>query len=498
MTTSDHKTRIEDISVEIDIEKQLEAREDFEQKYYNILALAECLTTADEKSKEIQKFHYLKSSLSGNAKSAQSTDTIDNMHPAQPVLLSTAIVEIRSQSGVYHQARALLDSGSERSFITQTLCDKLNPPILQSTQKIHGVGNTITQCSQSCDIEIQSRTGSYTARIQCLILPQITSNLPMKTYNVNLFTIPDNIVLADPTFYDSQPIDLLIGADLFWELVREGKIRLKNGPYLQNTHLGWIISGSFQSITRKQRHVSCNFTQTVDSDTCSLDQLLRSFWEIEELLINFPKLSYEERACEEHFIKTTSRTADGRFKVRFPFKHSPKLLGDTRTQAERRFYALEKRLQRNPTYKQMYIDFIHEYINLGHMSLVHSYQTPHYFLPHHGVFREHSTTTKLRVVFDASMASTSGLSLNDLQMIGSAIQGDLIAILLRFRENRYVACADIEKMYRQVLIEDDERDYQLILWRDDPSKPLMILSVHKNEARSSVCIAFYKQCALQE
>lgn len=208
---------------------------------------------------------------------AQSADTIDNMHPAQPVLLSTAIVEIRSQSGVYHQARALLDSGSERSFITQTVCDKLNPPILQSTQEIHGVGNTITQCSQSCDIEIKSRTGSYAARIQCLILPHITSNLPMKTYNVNLFTIPDNIVLADPTFYDSQQIDLLIGADLFWELVREGKIRLKNGPYLQNTHLGWIISGSFQSITRKQRHVSCNFTQTVDSDTCSLDQLLRNF-----------------------------------------------------------------------------------------------------------------------------------------------------------------------------------------------------------------------------
>lgn len=76
------------------------------------------------------------------------------------------------------------------------------------------------------------------------------------------------------------------------------------------------------------------------------------------------------------------------------------------------------------------------------------------------------------------MASTSGLSLNDLQMIGSAIQGDLIAILLRFRENRYVACADIEKMYRQVLIEDDERDYQLILWRDDPSKPLMVYQLN--------------------
>ncbi|KAA5610011.1 hypothetical protein F3H11_35640 [Pseudomonas aeruginosa] len=33
-------------------------------------------------------------------------------------------------------------------------------------------------------------------------------------------------------------------------------------------------------------------------------------------------------------------------------------------------------------------------------------------------------------------------------------------------------------MYRQVLIEDDERDYQLILWRDDPSKPLMVYQLN--------------------
>ncbi|GJQ75227.1 hypothetical protein Trydic_g9827 [Trypoxylus dichotomus] len=37
-----------------------------------------------------------------------------------------------------------------------------------------------------------------------------------------------------------------------------------------------------------------------------------------------------------------------------------------------------------------------------------------YYLPHHGVIKMDSTTTKLRVVFDASVKTSSGLSLKDV------------------------------------------------------------------------------------
>lgn len=82
-------------------------------------------------------------------------DDLNSTHAAHSVLLSTALVEIRSSSGMYHLARVVLDSGSERSFISQSLCDKLNTHIIQSTQQIHGVGNSVTQCSQSCTIELK-------------------------------------------------------------------------------------------------------------------------------------------------------------------------------------------------------------------------------------------------------------------------------------------------------------------------------------------------------
>jgi hypothetical protein len=133
----------------------------------------------------------------------------------QPVLLSTAIVEVLSQSGVYYKARAVLDSGSERSFITQSFCDKLNTPLIQSTQQIRGIGSSIIQCSRSCFIELKSLNSNYATRIQCLVLPNITSKIPNFVINLNNFNIPSDITLADQKFFENQPIDLLIGADLF-------------------------------------------------------------------------------------------------------------------------------------------------------------------------------------------------------------------------------------------------------------------------------------------
>ncbi|XP_062531657.1 uncharacterized protein LOC134201239 isoform X1 [Bombyx mori] len=383
----------------------------------------------------------------------------------QSILLSTAVVEVADVHGTYHKARALLDSGSQRCFISKSLCQLLNTRLIQSTNEVQGVGDTVIYSTQACNIVVKSCIdNTFTTRIHCYVLSKITASVPIVCQLGAQFCFPDNIRLADPDFLGSRPIDILIGADLFWDLLGEGKIRLPNGPYLQNTSLGWIISGPINN-SYTQKNTQIHFTNALDTQ-------LRLFWEIEEL----PKIrdaqTEEERACEEHFIRTTTRNSEGRFCVRVPLNQSPEVLGDSYTQAERRFLALEKRLQRSPEYKRLYSNFMQEYQSLGHMTQVDSYESPCYFMPHHGVFRELSTTTKLRAVFDASAPSSSGKSLNDLQLVGPPIQGDLVSILLRFRQHKYVACADVEKMYRQCLVDEDQRSLQMILWRDEPSNPL--------------------------
>lgn len=88
------------------------------------------------------------------------------------------------------------------------------------------------------------------------------------------------------------------------------------------------------------------------------------------------------------------------------------------------------------------------------------------------MLRLQSTTIKLRVVFDASSRSSSQISLNEILMVGPTIQEELYSTLLRFRFHKFAVTADIEKMYRQVLVGEADRNFQLILYRTTPTEPL--------------------------
>lgn len=84
-----------------------------------------------------------------------------------------------------------------------------------------------------------------------------------------------------------------------------------------------------------------------------------------------------------------------------------------------------------------------------------------------------STTTKYRVVFNASRRDDSKTSLNDHLMVGPVIQRQLFDILVKFRTYNIAGyCADITKMYRQILVHSEDRKYQRILWRSNQKSPI--------------------------
>ncbi|XP_059226530.1 uncharacterized protein LOC131998179 isoform X3 [Stomoxys calcitrans] len=119
-----------------------------------------------------------------------------------------------------------------------------------------------------------------------------------------------------------------------------------------------------------------------------------------------------------------------------------------------------------------------EYEHLGHMEKVGRYPQdlpPNiYFLPHHGVLRESSTTTKLRVVFDGSSRVPPQPSLNDELASGPPLQNDLPTIIIRWRRFKISFTADLEKMFRQINVCNDHQLYQCILWRDPNTNDLNI------------------------
>ncbi|XP_065088850.1 uncharacterized protein LOC135710258 [Ochlerotatus camptorhynchus] len=191
----------------------------------------------------------------------------------------------------------------------------------------------------------------------------------------------------------------------------------------------------------------------------NLQEQLTKFWEIETCRSSSSQ-SVEETACEAFFDQTTTRDDAGRFIVALQKREFIiNQLGESRNIATRRFLSLERRFQLNPELKTAYADFIHEYERLGHMVQFPDVeeQFPVYYL--HS--KLDSTTTKLRVVFNASCKTSSGVSLNETLMVGPAVQEDLIAITLRFRLFRIAIVADVEKMHRMILI-------YLLVYRDFP------------------------------
>jgi len=163
-----------------------------------------------------------------------------------------------------------------------------------------------------------------------------------------------------------------------------------------------------------------------------------------------------------------SRKEQGRFIVKLPFKDcGPNILSDSRKVALKRFHSIEKRLGRDPYLKTQYSQFINEYIALDHMKAISERLdggSDFFYLPHHCVFKSTQGSNKIRVVFDASIKSSTGMSLNDTLMVGPTIQQNLFSILLRFRTFQFVFSADIVKIqYRQILIHPSQTRYQRIL-----------------------------------
>ncbi|GBO24146.1 hypothetical protein AVEN_206030-1 [Araneus ventricosus] len=156
------------------------------------------------------------------------------------------------------------------------------------------------------------------------------------------------------------------------------------------------------------------------------------------------------------------------------------ILGDSYQMTSKRLNNLWKRLNRDPTMKFLYSEFLREYKNRNHMEEItkcnHSNDVG-IFLPHQGVLSPSSITAKLRVVIDASAKTTTVYSLNDLLCAGGVVQEDLFSIFTRFRKHQYAFTADISKMFRQIEINPSQRKYLKLLWKERPEENIKVFAL---------------------
>lgn len=391
-------------------------------------------------------------------------------------LLGTAVVGAKTLQGINQLLRLLLDQGSQSSFITEAAVQLLGLKKRPKRTVFSGVGDQDPLCSNfTVSVTLHSRTDTnFSLTIEAHVVKNITSLLPSGRVKIANWPEIEALTLADPQYHTPNKIDMLLGAKPYGKVLKEGLIKgpAPESPIAQDTHFGWVLSGEVPSAsaTRTCHHITMSSTNEANDD------LLKKFWEIESVIPEVQEkaiLTEEEVRCEEIYQKTTCRDEEGRYVVKLPFRdEDPQCqYGNSRDLALKRFHHLEGKFKKNRELAERYKEVFNEYIELGHMERVpknDEKRSTAVYLPHHAVVRENKATSKVRIVFDASMKSLNSPSLNEDLLVGPMLQQPLRHIIMRWRQHPISISADIVKMYRQVKIAPEDADFQRVVWREDP------------------------------
>ncbi|XP_065360529.1 uncharacterized protein LOC135954335 [Calliphora vicina] len=309
---------------------------------------------------------------------------------------------------------------------------RLQLPKSHDNTVLYGVGGEKPNYTKGkVQLEIFAEKHNRTLLVKTYCLQNLTQYLPTDTIRGKSLDYFRNLPLADPAFHQRNRIDIILGANVFPHCILDGQHTHPSGsPIAVNTIFGWIVMGDII-----EQPVRSTFVAHVYP---SLDIHLQKFWETEECILQGKIVSPDEEKAEKHYVDTVQRLDDGRYMVRLPFKNDSIELGESKLAAIKRLQSMERKFMKNEDLKVEFLKFMDEYKELNHMEATSNDVKAAYYMPHHAVLKPTNTTTKLRVVFDASCKSSNDLTVN------------------------------VEKMYRQVLIHPEDRPYQCILWRKSP------------------------------
>ncbi|XP_062713924.1 uncharacterized protein LOC134290747 [Aedes albopictus] len=174
--------------------------------------------------------------------SCSSRDSPSSKH----VFLMTAMINLTSKNGQAHRVRALLDSGSQINLIADSVVQRMKLLKFPANVPVVGVNGTRTQLHHKVVVQMRSNCSDFATNLDCYTVPKVTDSTPAVRVNLDSWNIPPGILLADESFHCPSEIDMLIGAELFAEILKQGRIKLSDRlPSLIETEFGWTVTGPY-------------------------------------------------------------------------------------------------------------------------------------------------------------------------------------------------------------------------------------------------------------
>ena len=379
------------------------------------------------------------------------------------VLLQTLKVSVKGRKTV--KANILFDTGSDRTYVSQSLVDRVQPEWIEQRElSFASFGSKTASSLEKRNVyNLLLQGPGEMVSVQATSIPIICSPLTQPKVPTHLLSKLGEVVPV--TQGQKMNIDILIGLDHYWKIVNSGPKFLTPQLVAQDTALGCMLSGRLPSNdgARPKHSISSTlFCREIP------ERSLQAFWDLESVGINIDR--EVEDPVVEKFKREVIKEGD-RYSVALPWKENSKPhLVNNRRSAMKRLQNLSNRLEKDEDLKNKYHEVFTDMLGNGMIEEVPTEEkentNPVFYLPHHPVIKHASTTTKVRPVFDASAKGYNGVSLNDCMHAGPNYLPDLPGLLMRFRRWNVALTADVTKAFLQVGVKEEDRDVHRFLWDD--------------------------------
>ena len=410
---------------------------------------------------------------------------------SEKILLSVVLVKLRYENKEVI-TYAALDSMSSASFISKELWQKIDCPGRKTEITVKTVNGEMKQESAVVtNLSVSSVNATKEISLPSLY---VQNSLPIETSDIVshdiLMSYPQLQHLCDEIcdLNPSIPIGLLIGVNCPKALEPTQCISSgMYGPCAIKTILGWCVSGpvnSSRSRTTSNNALICNFTSCRDSvlnvKESELPEMIQRMYEydfvessISPHLLTGAKTDVSESECEKalscndrkfiRLMQNSVRQVNGHYELPLPLIDQS--LPNNKVQALKRLRGLRQRFDKDEKYKNDYICFMNEMLEKGYATKSSDEISNSWYIPHHGVYHPRKPN-KVRVVFDCS-AHHMNTSLNKSLLSGPDLTNSLVGVLLRFRQESIAIMADIESMFYQVKVPEQQQNYLRYLWWPD-------------------------------
>ena len=367
---------------------------------------------------------------------------------------------------------ALLDSGSTCSLIRGDVADQLNLDGPTTSLDLFGIQVTSHLKTKRVSFNIAPVNEDSTRYLVENALVAEKLNVPPASVNIaNIRSQWKHLADIELQDVNRAEIKVILGSNVTEIIIpREVREGPRGSPFGIKTKLGWTVTGTLPRYSRGSESVCFIHVASPEEE---LNELVKTWWRTESFGCKYD--SDERRSKEDELIlesleKTTSKV-DGRYQVGLIWKDLNTNLPDNRAVAERRLHLLEKRLKSDPELNVKYRQTIDDDLQKGYIKKLSEQELSQanprvWYLPHHPVLNPHKPG-KVRRVSDAA-AKYQGTSLNDQLSSGPNLLNSLGGILMRFRQESIAMSADIEAMFNQVAVPEEDQSVLRFVWRRTP------------------------------